>query len=252
VTLQQPSQAAAGGGGGADGALTPFEPSDQEAGMRLALHIVELRTWKPPIALGALNFPLRMEAVLLAKIAVHAHRQTAISETELATQKKRLEMFRIARQQIDRVVGYEPALPDEERHLLAWIRPRPSVREASSNAVRFWEYVRSTVNPRVERVFEHIRSRAMYVPYPPSYKPLFHGWEREGMEAALRKTIAKWDGCNTSALRDGLMELATHGWIPKNPEQTLEYQRDVYLRKRREPAFAFVALLYVNLHLSQV
>jgi len=53
-------------------------------------------------------------------------------------------------------------------------------------------------------------------------------------------------------LRDGLMELGTQGWVPKNPEQSVERLRDAFLRLRTHSPTCFLSLLFVNLTLSTI
>lgn len=153
--------------------------------------------------------------------------------------------------QIDRVIGFKAVMQKEHEKMLRWIQPA-DFETVSSNVMEFWEWVKCVLLPRIDRMFFHIRSQKMYVPYPPSYDPVFTGSIRKSLETALQKCIDSWDHCSTSALRDGLMELATQCWIPKNMEQTLEHQRDAYLRKRTQDPFSFVCLLYTNLQLSLV
>ena len=76
---------------------------------------------------------------------------------------------------------------------------------------------------------------------------MWTGSSRQALLTAMEATVAMWDTCQVTAVRNGLLALATEGWVPVNPDLTIEYQRDCYIRRRTHPCSTFLAFLYNNL-----
>ena len=212
--------------------------------------LLECKFFIPPLSLGALTLSLRRTALMLCRLAVDAATDTnTVPDEEVEGLKQLVGTYCSHCQQIDRISGFQPIVEDERKLFEKWLQRGLQFEQYAKFATEYLEYIEAIVRRRVTKIHEHIRS-VMTVPVLPEGSAFWSGHQRAALETALGNTLRKWDVDEIAAVRDGLMELATQGWIPKNPDQTVEFQRDCYLRKRTQPAFSLLSLLYVNLSIT--